>query len=194
MLDHLDRHKILSSLNHGFRSGNSCETQLVVTAHDLLGYNDRNKQVDTMILYFSKAFDTVPHQRLLLKLENYGIRGPILNLITKFLTQREMCIVVEGEKSRQAPVGSGVPPRYGAWTLAVSMPYQRSSRKGQVSHQTLRRWLSPVQGHQHYQRPSYPPTRFRQPSSMGTRLGNKVQMQRSATYSVQKASHPSSTL
>ena len=109
MLNHLDGYKILSSLNLGFRSGYSCETQLVVTAHDLLGYNDRNKQVDTMILDFSKAFDTVPHQRLLLKLENYGIRGPILNWIANFLTQREMCVVVECEKSRQAPVGSGVP-------------------------------------------------------------------------------------
>ena len=61
------------------------------------------------ILDFSKAFDTVPHQRLLLKLENYGIRGPILNWIANFLTQREMCVVVECEKSHQAPVGSGVP-------------------------------------------------------------------------------------
>ena len=108
MLDHLDRHKVLTSLNHGFRSGYSCETQLVVTAHDLLGYYDKNKQVDTMILDFSKAFDTVPHKRLLLKLENYGIRGPILNWISNYLTQREMCVVVEGESSRHVAVGSGI--------------------------------------------------------------------------------------
>ena len=62
-----------------------------------------------MILDFSKAFDTVPHRKLLHKLEAYGISGPILNWINSFLTQRSMCVVVEGEKSRPVEVGSGVP-------------------------------------------------------------------------------------
>ena len=69
MLNHLDKHRVLTSLNYGFPSGYSCETQLVVTVHDLLNYFDQNKQVDTVILDFSKAFDTVPHQKLLHKLE-----------------------------------------------------------------------------------------------------------------------------
>ena len=77
MLNHLDKHRVLTSLNHGFRSGYSCETQLVVTVHDLLNYFDQNKQADTVILDFSKAFDTVPHQKLLHKLEAYGIRGSL---------------------------------------------------------------------------------------------------------------------
>ena len=109
MLNHLDKHSVLTSLNHGFRSGYSCETQLVVTAHDLMSYYDQNRQVDTVILDFSKAFDTVPHRKLLHKLEAYGVRGPIHNWISNFLTQRSMCVVVEGEKSRQVDVGSGVP-------------------------------------------------------------------------------------
>ena len=91
------------------RSGYSCETQLVVTAHDLMSYYDQNRQVDTVILDFSKAFDTIPHKKLLHKLEAYGVRGPIHNWISNFLTQRSMCVVVEGEKSRQVDVGSGVP-------------------------------------------------------------------------------------
>ena len=78
MLNHLDKHQVLTSLNHGFRSGYSCETQLVVTTHDLLNFYDQNKQVDTVKLDFSKAFDTVPHRKLLHKLDAYGIRGPIL--------------------------------------------------------------------------------------------------------------------
>ena len=69
MLNHLDKNQVLTSLNHGFRSGYSCETQLVVTTHDLLKYYDQNKQVETVILDFSKAFDTVPHRKLLHKLE-----------------------------------------------------------------------------------------------------------------------------
>ncbi len=65
------------------------KTQLVVTTHDLLNFYDQNKQVDTIILDFRKAFDTVPHQRLLLKLENYGIRGNLLSWISNFLTRKK---------------------------------------------------------------------------------------------------------
>ena len=106
MLNHLDKHKVLTSLNHGFRSGYSCETQLVVTAHDLHNYYDNNKQVDTVILVFSKAFDTVPHNKLLHKIESYGIRETTLKWITNFLTQRKMSVIVEGERSRQVDVVS----------------------------------------------------------------------------------------
>ena len=58
--------------------GYSCETRLVVTTHDPLNFYDQNKQVDTVILDFSIAVDTVPHRKLLHKLEAYRIRGPIL--------------------------------------------------------------------------------------------------------------------
>ena len=109
MLNHLDEHQGLISLNHGFRSGYSCEAQLVVTTHDLLNFFDQNKRVDTVILDFSKAFDTVPYRKLQHKLDAYGIRGPILQWISYFLTQRKVCVGVEGEKARPVDVGSGVP-------------------------------------------------------------------------------------
>ena len=55
LLDHLDKHNVLSSLNHRFRAGYSCETQLVVTAHDLLESFDSDTQADVLVLDFSKA-------------------------------------------------------------------------------------------------------------------------------------------
>ena len=55
MLKHFDKHNILTSLNHGFRSGYSTETQLLVTMQDLLQANDSNIQMDIAILDFSKA-------------------------------------------------------------------------------------------------------------------------------------------
>ena len=109
MLNHLDKHSVLTSLNQGFRSGYSSETQLVVTTHDLMSYYDQNRQVDTVILDFSMAFNTVPHKKLLHNLEAKGIRRPIHYWTSIFLTQRLMCVVVEGDKSRQVNVGSGVP-------------------------------------------------------------------------------------
>ena len=56
----------------------SPETQLAVTVDDLTRNYDSNLQTDIAILDFSKAFDTVPHDRLLHKLKAYGIRGELL--------------------------------------------------------------------------------------------------------------------
>ena len=57
ILDHLERN------GHGFRSGYSCETQSVTTAHDLLGKSVVGAQIDMVILDFPKTFDTVPHRK-----------------------------------------------------------------------------------------------------------------------------------
>ena len=109
MLTHLEQHKILTNLNHGFRSGYSTETQLLTTTDDLLKSYDKGKQIDMAILDFSKAFDTVPHDRLLHKLTSYGITDPLLSWLRCFLTQRTMQVVVDGTKSQPTSVDSGVP-------------------------------------------------------------------------------------
>ena len=109
LLKHLEKNKILTTLNHGFRSGYSCETQLLTTMNDLLQSYDKGQQTDVAILDFSKAFDTVPHSKLLHKLEHYGIQGSILSWLQAFLTTRTMRTVVEGETSEEVHVESGVP-------------------------------------------------------------------------------------
>ena len=106
---HLEHHNILTSLQHGFRAKHSCETQLLITLFDILSSRDKKVQVDVMVLDFSKAFDTVPHDRLLSKLEHYGITGPILNWISVFLKGREQRVLVGGAASSQTSVDSGVP-------------------------------------------------------------------------------------
>ena len=60
---------VFTNAQHGFRKGRSCESQLVLTVHDLVEGLDAGEQTDAILLDFSKAFDRVPHQRLLLKLE-----------------------------------------------------------------------------------------------------------------------------
>ena len=77
--------------------------------HDLLQPNDASLQVDIAILDFSKAFDTVPHDKLLHKLDAYGIKGRLHKWLSSFLQGRQMNIVVEREHSESAPVESGVP-------------------------------------------------------------------------------------
>lgn len=109
VLDHLEDHNLLTNLNHGFRTGFSCETQLLTTAHDFLTSYDKKRQVDIAILDFSKAFDTVPHEKLLFKLENFGIEGPLLLWLRNFLTKRTMKVMIEGSCSDTTTVDSGVP-------------------------------------------------------------------------------------
>ena len=77
ILTHFDKYSILTSLNHGFRSGYSCETQLLITIDDLMQNHNKGVQTDVAILYFSKAFDTVPQDKLIHKLRAYGIHGPL---------------------------------------------------------------------------------------------------------------------
>ena len=109
LLTHLEKNNILTNLNHGFRSGYSCETQLLVTLNDLLHFNDEGSQTDVIILDFSKAFDTVPHEELLTKLESFGTTGSIHHWLRTFLTKRYMQVVVDGESSSKVTVDSGVP-------------------------------------------------------------------------------------
>ena len=84
-------------------------TQLILTIDDLArGLNDK-QQIDAVLLDFCKEFDNVPHQRLLLKLKHYGVRGNILSWIEDFLSARTQEIIIEGSKSSPSPVMSGVP-------------------------------------------------------------------------------------
>ena len=85
VLDHLEQHKILTDLQHGFRSGRSCETQLITTFQDIAEmYDKKGSQIDIAVLDFSKAFDTVPHDGLLSKLKHYGIDKNIWQWISNF--------------------------------------------------------------------------------------------------------------
>ena len=69
---------------------------------------ENKKQTDAIALDFSRAFDTVPHRKLLLKMNYYGIRK-ILPWIEDFLTGRIQSVVIDGVKSRFVTVISGIP-------------------------------------------------------------------------------------
>ncbi|KAI8491005.1 hypothetical protein Bbelb_314240 [Branchiostoma belcheri] len=108
-MKHLESYSILTDYQHGFGAKRSTETQLILTVHDIAGALNSKRQVDLAILDFTKAFDKVPHGRLISKLEYYGIQGPTLNWLKAFLTNREQTVVVEGKASAPVKVASGVP-------------------------------------------------------------------------------------
>ena len=70
---HFDSNKILTDAQHGFRNRRSCETQLIATVTDIAKRLSEGMQVDIILLDFAKAFDKVPHGRLLHKLSYYGV-------------------------------------------------------------------------------------------------------------------------
>ena len=94
---------------HGFLPGRSCTSNLLDSMDTILDMVDEGLPVDMLFFDFSKAFDTVPHHRLLVKLENYGITGGTLEIIKDFLTDRWMRVGVGDHFSEFTRVVSGVP-------------------------------------------------------------------------------------
>ena len=88
IMDHLEINNILVETRFGFRANHSCESQLLLTVDDFARAVVKKLQVDCSILDFSKAFDKVPHARLLHKLNYYGIRRNLLSWIKAFLMNR----------------------------------------------------------------------------------------------------------
>jgi len=110
---HVDKYNILTQYQYGFRQARSCETQLITTLHDMMYHWDVKVQLDVAVLDFSKAFDTVPHNRLLVKLHHYGTDGNIHHWLSSSLKNRSQSVVVDGESSVQVRVESGVPQGLG---------------------------------------------------------------------------------
>ena len=96
-------------LQHGFRRGRSCETQLIEFIDDITSNLEEGQQTDILIMDFAKAFDKVHHSLLIHKLHHYGIRGEVNNWIKNWLSDKKQAVVVEGEKSEPVSVDSGVP-------------------------------------------------------------------------------------
>ena len=105
LLKHLEKNKILTNLNHGFRSGYSCETQLITLINDFLQEHDKGHCHPR----FLQCIRHSTHDKLLHKLEQYGIKGNIHSWLTNFLSTRTMRTIVEGESSKKTSVDSGVP-------------------------------------------------------------------------------------
>ena len=109
VMAHFDVHHILKDNQHGFRKRRSCESQLIVTIDSIAKHLAAGDQVDTILLDFKKAFDKVPHSRLLYKLGYCGIQGPACRWIQSFLRNSTQGVVLEGTKSTKDDVLSGVP-------------------------------------------------------------------------------------
>jgi hypothetical protein len=96
LIDYMEENGFFTKHQHGFRKGPSCATQLIEVMEQWTEDLDKKNSIDVIYLDFQKAFDTVPHKRLIHKLKGYGIRGNLLLWIEDFLHERKQRVVLNG--------------------------------------------------------------------------------------------------
>ena len=109
VLEHFKVNNLLCNQQHGFINGKSTVTNLLEALDVWTEALSHNLPVDVVFLDFAKAFDTVPHERLLAKIHNLGIKNNILKWIRNFLMGRRQRVKVNGALSDWIDVTSGVP-------------------------------------------------------------------------------------
>lgn len=109
VVDHIQRYKLINESQHGFVKGRSCLTNLLSFFEDITALVDKGEPVDVIYLDFQKAFDKVPHRRLMKKVYAMGIRGEIYNWIEDWLKERKQRVCQASFSSIWAEVLSGVP-------------------------------------------------------------------------------------
>jgi hypothetical protein len=103
-----DKNDWLYEGQHGFRPGYSCESQVITVCQDTADSLDEGVSIDAIIKDFSKAFDLVPHNRLLMKLAASDVDSRIVIWVREFLVGHTQRVRVEGQLSKGVRVTSGV--------------------------------------------------------------------------------------
>ena len=106
---HLREHNIINKSQHGFWAHRSCLTNLLEFLEVITKLIDEGHNIDIVYLDFSKAFDKVPHARLMSKVRAHGITGEVADWIEEWLSDRKQRVVLNGKESGWSDVLSGVP-------------------------------------------------------------------------------------
>ena len=109
MMEFLVEEQFLSNKQYGFMPKRSTTLQLLKVFDEWSEIIDEGGQVDCVYLDFQKAFDSVPHHRLLEKLKHIGITGELHGWIQNYLLNRTQRVIVNGVLSDIVEILSGVP-------------------------------------------------------------------------------------
>lgn len=109
IMDYMTSHHYLSKQQFGFMPKRSTVLQLLKIIDEWTEALDNGKYIEAIYMDIQKAFDTVPHRRLMYKLQMYGISGDTFKWLENFLTDRLQYVEVNREKSSYKRVTSGVP-------------------------------------------------------------------------------------
>jgi hypothetical protein len=89
-----DKDKWLYEGQHGFRRGYSCQSQVIAVFQDIADSMDNGDKIDAIEIDFSKAFDLLPHDRLLMKIAISGVDSRIVAWVREFLRGRTQRVKV----------------------------------------------------------------------------------------------------
>ena len=109
IVDHMVTNKLFSKQQHGFVPFRDCMTNLLTCLEIWTEMIENGDAIDVIYTDFSKAFDSVPHQRLLRKMKSLGIVGDTLSWVKGFLSNRRQRVRVDDELSNWIDVISGIP-------------------------------------------------------------------------------------
>ena len=108
IVDHLEKSGLFSDFQYGFRSSRSTADLLTVISDSIARAFNRSGATRAEALDISRAFDGVWHAGLFHKLKFYGISSQIFGLISSFLSNRRLQVVLDGKSSQEYPVNAGV--------------------------------------------------------------------------------------
>ena len=109
LYDFLKSSHFFSSRQYGFRKGSGTHTELFELVNMLNKEIDEGKVITGLFLDLTKAFDTVVHELLLIKLEYAGVRGVVLDLFKSYFSNRKQCATANDRVSPLIDIGIGVP-------------------------------------------------------------------------------------
>ena len=106
---YFENNNIFCKEQYGFRKKKSTSDAVTELLNKIYNAINKKEHLGAVFLDLSKAFDTVSHDILLLKLEHYGIRGIPLKLLESYLSNRHQFVTVNGHKSETKEINIGVP-------------------------------------------------------------------------------------
>ena len=117
IVDHLEKCGLFYDLQFGFRSFPSTADLLTVVSNRIARSFNRSGATRAVALDISKAFDRLWHAGVLHKLKSCGISGQMFGLISSFLSNSQLPVVLYGKSSQEYPVNAGVPQGWSSYTF-----------------------------------------------------------------------------
>jgi len=109
LISFINKHKILYKYQFGFRKKHSTTIAIIEITDNIIKELEEGKCSAGIFIDFQKAFDTVDHNILISKLDHYGIRGPVLEWLKSYITNRQQYAYVNGKESKLQHITCGVP-------------------------------------------------------------------------------------